>query len=231
MQTDQGNTLQSLRAVHAFLDQNAAKLTGVVNTGARQSLDDTIAQLSIHVTDQTGNNLAAQGATQKKASLRAALLRDHMAPIARIAAAKLPTSPAIELKMPRRGPATETLAALAYGMAQAAAPFSAEFVAAGLPEDFIPQLNAAADAMLEAVNERTQNRGKRGGATTGLKEKLSKGRKIVHVLDAFVKSALQDDPPLLANWDMVKRVQRRTGRAASPSPSPVATQTAGSLAS
>ena len=36
MHTAQGNMLQSLRAVHAFLDENAAKLTGVVNTGARQ---------------------------------------------------------------------------------------------------------------------------------------------------------------------------------------------------
>ena len=76
MQTAQGNMLQSLRAVHAFLDENAAKLTGVVNTGARQKLDDAIAQLSTHASDQTGHYLAAQGATQKKAALRAALLRD-----------------------------------------------------------------------------------------------------------------------------------------------------------
>ena len=130
MQTAQGNMLQSLRAVHAFLDENAAKLTGVVNTGARQKLDDAIAQLSTHASDQTGHYLAAQGATQKKAALRAALLRDHMAPIARIAAAELPASPEIEpLKMPRGRPATETLASLAYGMAQAATPFSAALVA------------------------------------------------------------------------------------------------------
>ena len=222
MQTAQGNTLQSLRAVHAFLDENAAKLAGVVNSGARQKLDDTIAQLATHASDQTGHNLAAQGATQKKAALRAALLRDHMAPIARIAAAELPASPEVEpLKMPRGTPATETLASLAYGMAQAAAPFSAAFIAAGLPQDFVAQLTGAADAMVAAINEHTQSRGKRGGATMGLKEELSKGRKIVHVLDAFVKSALKDDPPLLANWNMVKRVQRPTGRAASPSPAPV----------
>ena len=77
MQTAQGNMLQSLRAAHAFLDENAARLTGVVNTGARQKLDDAIAQLSTHASDQTGHYLAAQGATQKKAALRAALLRDR----------------------------------------------------------------------------------------------------------------------------------------------------------
>src|SRR5689334_21408127 len=33
MQTVQGNMLQSLRTVQAFLEENAAKLTDVVNTG------------------------------------------------------------------------------------------------------------------------------------------------------------------------------------------------------
>jgi hypothetical protein len=231
MQTLQGNMLQSLRAVDAFLNENATTLAGVVNTGMRQRLADAIAQLSTHVSNQTGHTLAAEGATQKKAVLRAALLRDHMAPIARIAAADLPASPAIEpLKMPRGVPATETLAALAYGMAQAAAPYSAEFVAAGLPQDFIAQLTAATDALTSAVTDQTQSRGKRGGATAGLKNKLSAGRKIVHVLDAFVKTALQDDSSLLGNWNLVKRVQRPTGRSGpqtpAPAPTPAPTTTA-----
>jgi hypothetical protein len=59
--------LQQLRAVRAFIDENAAKLNGVVNTGARQKVDDAITQLSTHVSDQTGHYLAAQGATQRKA--------------------------------------------------------------------------------------------------------------------------------------------------------------------
>jgi hypothetical protein len=59
MQTTQGNMLESLRTVKAFLEENAAKLTDVVNTGARQRLDDAIAELSGHASDQTGSALAS----------------------------------------------------------------------------------------------------------------------------------------------------------------------------
>ena len=92
MQTTQGSTLQSLRNVQAFLDANADKLAGVVKTGARKQLDDAVAELSSHASEQEGSNLASQSATRRQRSLRAALIRDHMEPIARIARAELPIS-------------------------------------------------------------------------------------------------------------------------------------------
>ena len=61
-------------------------------TGASSGIGEAIAR-----------HLAAQGATQKKAALRAALLRDHMAPIARIAAAELPASLAPLAGIPATG--------------------------------------------------------------------------------------------------------------------------------
>jgi hypothetical protein len=155
--------------------------------------------------------------------MRQALLRDHMAKIARIAAADLPNVPELEpLRMPRGKPTVEKLAALA-GMAKTAEPYADVFVAAGLPNDFIAQLTTATDAMTNAIGERTSSRGRRSGATVGLKQKLSAGRRIVHVLDAFVKSALKDDPALVRNWNLVKRVPRPTGRAASATPPTPAT--------
>jgi hypothetical protein len=219
MQTLQGSVMESLRAVQTFLNDNADKLAEIAKTGARQKLDDAIAELATHASDQTGSNLAAQGNTQKKRILQRALLRDHMAPIARIARADLPPTPEVEpLKMPKGRPTAERLAALADGMAKAASRFTDVFVSAGLPSDFIAQLNAATTAFVSAVNERTQNRGKRGGATKGLKQKLGAARKVVHVLDAFVQTALKDDSALLANWNMVKRVRRIANRPTSTAP-------------
>jgi hypothetical protein len=93
MQTAQGTMLESLRSVESFLDAHADKLGDVVKTGARQKLTDAITALDVHASVQTGGALASQGATQKKLSLRQALLRDHMAKIARIAAADLPNVP------------------------------------------------------------------------------------------------------------------------------------------
>lgn len=219
MQTRQGSMLQSLRSVESFLDQHAEVLQAVVQSGARQKLADAITALSTHVSGQAGSGLASRGATQKHYALRRALIRDHMAPVARIAAADLPRTPElVPLRMPAQNLPAEKLAAAAYGMANTAKPFASVFTAAGLPADFIDQLVAAADAMTATLDDRAQNRSAQRGATTGLKAKLSAGRKIVHVLDAFVRTALKDDPTLLSAWNGVKRV-----RVIPPTPTPVTT--------
>ena len=213
MQTTQGTMLQTLRSIQAFLDEEAAKLGPIVKSGSRQRLDAAIADLSVHATAQTGSSLASQGATQKQRVLRLALLRDHMAPIARISNAELPQTPQIEpLRMPKGKPTAERLAAAAAGMAKAATPCAAVFIEAGLPDDFITGLTDAADAMIESLRIRSQSRGKSTGATSGLKVRLADATKTVLVLDSFVKSAQKDDPALLANWNSVKNVRRTTGR-------------------
>src|SRR4051812_29096275 len=96
MQTMQGPVLQSLRAARAFLDANEASLAEVVKTGARKQLDDAIEELTSHASTQSGSFLEAKGSTQRQRALRKALLRDHMAPIARIAVAHLPNTPEVK---------------------------------------------------------------------------------------------------------------------------------------
>ena len=226
MRTTQGSVLQSLRAVQAFIDANAAHLGDVPQSGARKKLDHAIEELSSHAAVQTGSFLQAKGSTQRQRALRKVLLRDHMAPIARIAAADLPDTPAVRpLRMPKGKPTAEKLSAAAYGMGEAAAKFSDTFTSAGLPSDFVIKLTGAADAMLAALGDRTQSRGQRKGATTGLKTKLSHGRKIVGVLDAFIKSALKDNAALLAEWNTVKRVQGIPTRPGSEDEAPTPTPT------
>jgi hypothetical protein len=225
--------LESLRSVEQFLDENADTLANVVNTGARQRLTAAITDLSAHASEQTGSNLAAQGATQKKEALRRSLLRDHMAPLARIAAADIPNLPELSpLRMPRGKPTAEKLASYAYGMGAAAAPFTDTFTKAGLAADFVAQLNTAADAVVGVVANRTTSRGKRRGATDGLKARLTEGRKVVHILDALVKSALKDNLALLGNWNLVKRVTKSApGRpAGSPNASSVSPKPEGTTA-
>ena len=85
MQTAQGNMLVSLNAVDEFLTDHAAVLGGVITTGARGKLKQAIADLIALRSDQTGGVLTSRISTQSKASHRKALMRDHMAPLARIA--------------------------------------------------------------------------------------------------------------------------------------------------
>jgi hypothetical protein len=230
MQTTQGNMLLSLDAVQAFLEVNAAKLTGVINTGARQKLTTAIANLSTHLSDQTDNDFSSQIETKQQIALRQALIRDYMAPIARIARADLQQTPVIApLRMPRGRPTIPKLVAAAKGMAQAAEPFTVVFTDNGLPADFVAQTNAAAEALRTSMSTRSTKIGQRGGATKGLKTHLTAGRKIVHILDAFVKSALKDDPALLMNWNIIKRVQRTgtssQGSTSAPTPAPTPAST------
>jgi hypothetical protein len=223
MKTLQGSKLRSLRAVKAFLDANADRLSDVVKTGAYEDLENAIAQLSSHVSAQSGSFIEAKGSTQRHRALRKALLRDHMAKIVGIAAASLPAAPGIEpIRMPQGRPTAERLAQLAYGMGAAAGKYASTFTAKGLSEDFVQRLNAAADAMLAALDDRTASRGQRSGATAGLREKLIQGRRIVRMLDAFIQSTLQNDPALLADWNVVKRVQLTPSRSA-PDDAPAST--------
>ena len=206
---------QSLRAVQSFLDEHADQLTRVVQTGARKRLADTIAALDTHASNQTGSHIESQALTQRQRAFRASLLRDHMREISRVARADLPRTPEFgPLRMPRGRPTPEKLAAAAVGMAKVAAQHADVFTAAGVEADFVTQLNAVAESMLGALADRTLTRGRRRGATIGLKERLSEGRKVVAILDAFVKKALKDDAALLANWNSVMRVSKAGGPAA-----------------
>jgi hypothetical protein len=209
MEAYQANLLQSLRAVEEFLASNADRLEGVVNTGARQRLTEVLAELDAHVADQAGSTLVSQGSTQRNRALRRALVRDHMAPIARMARAQLPPVPEQDgLCTPRPNWPLERLHAAAHGMAVATAPHRAEFVKAGLSADFVEALTDAADAMVQSVSDRSQSRGKVSGATKGLRTALASGRRLVAVLDALMARTLVDDPALLASWKSVKRVRR-----------------------
>jgi hypothetical protein len=222
VKTTQATALESLRAVELFLETHADRLGDVLTTGAYRRLTDTITALDAHAAEQTAGMFGSQVATRKKHSLRQALLRDHMLKIARIAKADLPSVPELHpLRMPRRRLSTARLAAAAAGMADLARPHADVFIAAGMPKDFLDQFVAAIDAMTDTIVERTNIRGRRAGATLGLKEQLSAGRRIVHVLDAFVQSQMKDDPSLIRNWNATKRVQRRGSASASASESSV----------
>jgi len=115
---------------------------------------------------------ASPGATQKQYAMRVVLLEDYMAPVARIAEADLPDTPELRaLRKPQGKLSTENLAKAAVGMADAAEPHAAVFIAAGLAQDFVAQLRQAAKDVLQPLDMRTENRGARRSATRGVKER------------------------------------------------------------
>lgn len=231
MKTTQGNMLLSLENAQAFISENAAALGDVVTTGARTMLDESLVELSDHASVQNGQVRAGVSAIARRHALRAALIRDHMTPIAKIARLELAGTPElVSLKLPKDRPTVERLAALANGMAHAAEPYADVFIRAGMKPDFLQSFRTASDDMVQALKDRTQSKGKVRTATSGLHSKLARGRKVVHVLDAMVKSALVGNPDLLAGWKLVTRIPTPANGAvnptavapAVPAPTPVA---------
>ena len=214
MENRQGDMLTSLRGVQDFIHNHADRLGAVPACGARRKLDAEIERLNAHASAQVAGNLMSQGATQKLYALRRVLMEDHMAPIARIALAELSSAPELDaFRMPSGKLTVEELAAAGNGMAAAAEPFAEIFVACGMAPDFANQLRAAGRAMCDAVDARKQDLGMRRGATVGIAESIRNARRLVHVLDAFVRREIRNDPALLTAWETVQRVPARKGRA------------------
>ena len=217
MNTRQSKQLDTLQSAKAFLQQNAAHMPTLVGSGMQQDFDATLSSLEAHTGGQASHRLVALGTTRRVMSLRESLVRDHMAHIARVAEAKLPNTPElVPLRLPQKRLTDRNLAAAAEAMATAAAPYNQVFLDAGLPQDVLAQLTAASNAMIASRELLKQTQGKRSGATKGLDEKLREGRRVLKALDAFVTTALVNDPALLENWKMLIRVRKVTGpRAAS----------------
>jgi len=213
MNKRQEKVFQSLRSAQSFLDTNADALASVVKRGAKTKLDTAITQLGTHAADQTGDHLLSMGLTRTKEWLCDSLIEDHMVPIARIARAELPDTPEMApLRMPRGELSVARLVSHAEGMAQAAEPFTAKFIEWGLAPDFVARLHQAASEVLATIDNRTVARGNRRGATAGVEQQLRVARSAVNVLDAFVRSALRNDPALRQHWITASRVGRTPGR-------------------
>ena len=222
MQSKQGIVLHTLLAVRQFIRDKAAQLGSVVTAGSMQKLDDIIVKVQAIVAEQSTTDLQAKGSTQSQQTLRVALIRDHMSKIARIAAvASLPPDTDLSvLRTPSRNLDIPRLAAAAQGMAGAVAAHASVFTDFGVTPDFVAELRAAVTDLEGAKVTRIKTKAFRVTATTGLKKELSEGRKIVSVLDAFVKSALKDDPATLAGWNNAKRVSH-AGKKSGPAKTPV----------
>lgn len=213
MQLTDAYRLTALRHARQFLADHADRLAPVTQTGAARRLDAVLADLSALVNEQAAATIQARVATQRLHALRRRLIEDHLAPITSIAHVDLAGTPELApFRLPRRTTPVERLAGMAHGMAEAAAPHAAIFIAAGLPPDFIDRLGAAVDALVEARTDRDSCRNRVRGATAGISSRLAEGRRIIGVLHTFVRSAVRDDEELLVGWLSVRAVPDLPGR-------------------
>lgn len=213
MKQKQSSVRDTLVNVQRFLDANAAALESVNSSGGRKALDDAIAALNGHAVAQAEHQIGSIGETQKQQSLELTLRRQFLRPIAKVAAATLGDVPELgALRLPSITTVGAPLVAAANAMANAAAPYTATFVAAGLRPDFLDGLRALTQQIDSSLGGRSDHAAKRRGSTIALGSGTGNGRRALQLLDAAVHQSVTDEQ-LLAEWDAVKRIPKKPGPA------------------
>jgi hypothetical protein len=216
MRSDQVLVLDTARHVQAFLDDNAA-LIGPSIASSRRNLDDVVAQLTALGVAQSSGTIASRGATARQKSLRTSLRANHMKPIADVAKQMLKDVPEFHsLTMPPKQVGATQLVHAATAMADAAQLHEGVFTGVGLPDDFIAQLHAAADAVTASLDSRQQQIGVRTGATAGIEAQESRARSLFKIINALVVPKLGSNAGLLAQWKSTKAISQKTTSAIVP---------------
>jgi hypothetical protein len=194
-----------------FLDAQAA-VVGPAVAASRRNLDDVVTQLTAFAAAQASGNINSRGETAKQRTLRRALRRDHMRPIAEVAKQQLRDVPEFHaLVMPADGTTSAQLVARATAMADAAQVHEQVFTEVGMPEEFIPSLRSLAAEVAQSIDDRKQHASKRSGATAGLAAEEKRGRSMLKLIDALVVPRLRNNDALVAEWRSAKRVPKKPG--------------------
>lgn len=197
--------------VQRFLDANGAALASVNSSGARKALDDAIAALDGHAVAQAEHWIGSTGETEKQRSLRLAVRRQFLRPIVKVAAATMADVPELaSLRLPPDRLVGAPFVDAANAIANAAAPYTATFVAAGLRPDFLDGLRALVQQIASSLGGRTDHVTKRRGSTIALGSGTAGGRRALQLLDAAIHQSVTDGQ-LLAEWDAVRRIPKKPG--------------------
>jgi hypothetical protein len=198
-------------------------------TEPETTLDDVVARLTDHLSEQAVGTRLSQADQRRQRALMKQLRERNLRPIVAIARATMKDAPGIEvaLRMPDASLGLLKLVAQAKAIAEAAALYSPAFVKNGLPADFLDQLKATIVTVKESTIGRATNVGRQVGAKAGIGQELKRGRDALVVLDAIVKLAFEGNASVLREWEVAMRVKGVPGGGAvaptsAPAPTPAA---------
>jgi hypothetical protein len=218
MRSREDGDTETIRAAHRFVARHD-ELRAIRDTGAYQDLEALLDGIDRQAAGQVIEGMAAKGATQTSAVARDRLVEAHMRPIASIARLLEEDHPELQaVRMPNQYRGVNALITHAIGMAAEASKWKDEFVDLGLPADFVEELHAAAQRFKEASARPGEHRAARHGAKEGAETELEQAKRVLKVIDSFVRMAIPDNPALLAEWKVVKRFPPRKKKRAEIAP-------------
>jgi nucleotide-binding universal stress UspA family protein len=212
MKQKEGSALETLRRVQGFLDTHADVFASVNQSSTRRNLDNAVTQLTAHAADQETGLRSSKGETARQRALRLALRIHEMIPIVEAAKNAKKTVPELKaLTMPDSHVRVEELLAAAGAMAETAGKHQQVLIDAGLPDNFVARLTAAADAVRQSIDVRGQNLGRRAGGTSGLGSEEKRARSLIKMVQGRVLPIVGGDAKMLAEWRSAKRINRKPG--------------------
>lgn len=155
---------------------------------------------------------AASEGRRTKALKRSALL-DRLTTIERTARIVADGKPGFAdgFQVPRRKSDQAVLTA-GKVFAQNAEPLAREFVAHGLPETFLAELNAQVEQFDQSLRRRDAGRSEQTAAKAGIDLALASGLAAVRKLDIIVTNQFQNDSVTLAVWERDRRLDHWRSR-------------------
>jgi hypothetical protein len=212
MLAKQKQLIESYQRVQAFLQANPAPAP-VSYGGPKEELDDVVAQLSGHSTEQVVGTRLSAAERSRQQSLCNKLRDHHLRPIVAIARATMADLPGIEkaLRLPPKLLSVTKLVAEANAIKESVAQYEPAFVKNGRPVDFLAQLSAAIDAVSQCTMGRAQLVGRQVGAKAGIAQEARRGRHAVEMLDSIVRVAFEGNDVVMRTWEVAKRVKALPG--------------------
>lgn len=151
---------------------------------------------------------ARDGIEQKRNARQA--LRFRLDAITRTARVIAQTTPAFDERFgPARPVNEQVLRSAARVFLQDAAPRATEFVARGLPENFLETLRAALDRFERASEVVAAGSLTRAAAQAGIRAALRDGTEAVRAIDVIVRYQFASDSEMQAAWARARQLPRR----------------------
>lgn len=198
--------LDMINAVYAFSQKHKADIVGYVD--AVRMLGEKLTRAKLLAAQQETAELQGGAATAEKDALRAEIEADYLVHMVRIARVSLPGDPALRalFRKPRKGINRQAFVAAVRAMLVVAASRKALFIAEGMAETFVEDLEALLVRYLGALDDQALGDAQRVGAVAELPEVTKDAMALVRRLDAINRKRWQKNPELLAAWRTTKDV-------------------------
>ena len=206
------HVLQWARRVRDFLGVNDIRSDFAKLAALQAELDDVLGQLTENAANQEALTKQSRVQTTEIRRLRTTLRDTQLKSVVLMSRTmKLEINGAeITFVLPNHTVNSEELAAASEAMVAALEVLGPLFVARGFAPNFAEQMSATTKALRAAIDERSAQLARRVGITAALDHDANRVTQLVRVIDTLIRPVVQSNPELLAAWENVVALPRRS---------------------